>query len=126
MSYQQIGSDNNKIMSVHLMIYSSVQSYLIDMTIPETSPLSLLIISRQADDDDLDALSFAPNVPLPRTPEPYGNNATAGPSGVSGRIGSSGSGQRNSTTREYGGVKVETRYTGESTLDEPVSATIVN
>jgi hypothetical protein len=67
----------------------------------------------QADDDDLDALSFAPEAGPSQPPKP----APA----VSGRIGApSGS----STT--WGGVRVERRYTGQSTLDEPVSATIVS
>ena len=97
--------------------------------------------SSQADDDDLDALSFgAQSIPLPRTPDPpsgagssgYGYNAPSGPSnagqgstgGVSGNIGS-GAGPQGTKTRGWGGVKMETRYTGESTLDEPVSTTIV-
>ncbi|CAK9783510.1 vesicle-mediated transport-related protein [Cutaneotrichosporon oleaginosum] len=69
----------------------------------------------QADDDDLDALSFAPEAgpSHPSQPKP----APA----VSGRIGSAPSGS--STT--WGGVRVERRFTGNSTLDEPVSATIM-
>jgi hypothetical protein len=107
------------------------------------------LTSSQADDDDLDALSFGAQFPLPRTPEPapasygeldfgYGDNAAAGPSsgglgaaapagsGVSGKIGTGPSGSGGGTkSTGWGGVRMETRYTGESTLDEPVSATIV-
>ncbi|WVF72807.1 hypothetical protein IAT40_007625 [Kwoniella sp. CBS 6097] len=82
----------------------------------------------QADDDDLEALSFShPSAsgsstsPLP----PHSASASAGPSnpsGVSGRIGQS---DQPRTERGWGGVKTETRYTGESTLDEPVTATIM-
>ncbi|BEI82405.1 hypothetical protein CcaverHIS002_0302730 [Cutaneotrichosporon cavernicola] len=67
----------------------------------------------QADDEDLDALSFAPEAgpSQPLKPAPV----------VSGRIGSTPSGS--STT--WGGVRIERRYAGQSTLDEPVSATIM-
>jgi hypothetical protein len=40
---------------------------------------------------------------------------------VSGRIGSA----PRTTETSWGGVRLETRYTGESTLDEPVSTTIM-
>ncbi|CAE6410168.1 unnamed protein product [Rhizoctonia solani] len=47
---------------------------------------------------------------------------------LSGNIGSSSGtgtgGHSNSTRQQYGGVKLETRYTGADTLDEPVTATI--
>jgi hypothetical protein len=70
----------------------------------------------QADDDELDALSFTqpqagPSVPPPSSSQPP----------ISGRIGQSNAPK--STT--FGGVRMETRYTGEPTLDEPVSKTIV-
>ncbi|KAG9104983.1 hypothetical protein FRC06_002903 [Ceratobasidium sp. 370] len=47
---------------------------------------------------------------------------------LSGNIGSSSGteaqGRPNSTRQQYGGVRVETRYSGVDTLDEPVTATI--
>ncbi|WWC90720.1 uncharacterized protein L201_005657 [Kwoniella dendrophila CBS 6074] len=87
----------------------------------------------QADDEDLDTLSFS-------HPNPAGSSSTSqqqsyqntssssqagpsNPSGVSGRIGQNA--QQSRTERGWGGVKTETRYTGESTLDEPVTATIM-
>ncbi|WVR07596.1 hypothetical protein IAU60_004638 [Kwoniella sp. DSM 27419] len=79
----------------------------------------------QADDDDLDALSFGqPAAGGSTSPLPT-HQPTAGPSnpsGVSGRMGQSAQPRQE---RGWGGVKTETRYTGESTLDEPVSATIM-
>ncbi|WVQ74947.1 hypothetical protein IAR50_004555 [Cryptococcus sp. DSM 104548] len=89
----------------------------------------------QADDDDLDALSFshpnpsgsAPQVgssSAPQPPPPLQSGPH--PSGVSGKIGQSGSGGKpGETSTGWGGVRTETRYTGESTLDEPVSETIM-
>ncbi|KAG9127236.1 hypothetical protein FRC07_000053 [Ceratobasidium sp. 392] len=60
----------------------------------------------------------APMEPVVLTPKPA----------LSGNIGSSsearGQGGLNSTRQEYGGVRVETRYSGVDTLDEPVTATI--
>ncbi|CAE6516097.1 unnamed protein product [Rhizoctonia solani] len=59
----------------------------------------------------------APLEPVVLTPNPA----------LSGNIGSSGSstaGRSNSTRQQYGGVRLETRYTGADTLDEPVTATI--
>ncbi|KDE06343.1 hypothetical protein MVLG_03380 [Microbotryum lychnidis-dioicae p1A1 Lamole] len=48
------------------------------------------------------------------------------PNALSGRIGSSPGGVGERTTRStVGGVKTETRYTGQDTLDEPVSETIM-
>lgn len=46
---------------------------------------------------------------------------------VSGVIGGNPSqgGSRSPNTQHVGGVRVETRYTGTDTLDEPVSTTIV-
>lgn len=74
----------------------------------------------QPDDDDLDALSFAPQ-PVESAAQNAGQSSSNAPSGVSGRIGSA----PRTTNETWGGVRLETRYTGESTLDEPVSATIV-
>jgi hypothetical protein len=75
------------------------------------------LIYSQADDDELDALSFS---------HPQASSSTAPPpvqgQSVSGRIGQSNAPK--STT--IGGVRMETRYTGEPTLDEPVSKTIVS
>ncbi|GFZ49548.1 Protein YIP4 [Saitozyma sp. JCM 24511] len=93
----------------------------------------------QADDEDLDSLSFgapAPsqprlNVPPSSIPLPHSGAASpapspspGGPSGLSGRIGSNNAPKSSSTTG-WGGVRMETRYTGEPTLDEPVSRTIM-
>lgn len=98
-----------------------------------------LTTSSQADDEDLDSLSFgapAPsqsrlNVPPSSIPLPHSGAASpapspspGGPSGLSGRIGSDNAPKSSSTTG-WGGVRMETRYTGEPTLDEPVSRTIV-
>ncbi|SCV74782.1 BQ2448_7811 [Microbotryum intermedium] len=48
------------------------------------------------------------------------------PNALRGRIGSSPGGVGERTTRStVGGVKTETRYTGQDTLDEPVSETIM-
>ncbi|CAD6575543.1 MAG: hypothetical protein TREMPRED_001450 [Tremellales sp. Tagirdzhanova-0007] len=84
------------------------------------SPSQLTI---QADDDDLDSLSFSKQTSsVPPRPAPA--SSSSNPSGVSGRIGSNA--QPASTSRTgWGGVKVETRYTGEPTLDEPVTKTIM-
>ncbi|KAG8693118.1 hypothetical protein FRC09_010723 [Ceratobasidium sp. 395] len=63
--------------------------------------------------------SKAPMEPVVLTPNPA----------LSGNIGSSSGtgaqGRSNSTRQQYGGVRVETRYSGVDTLDEPVTATIV-
>jgi hypothetical protein len=87
----------------------------------------------QADDDDLDDLSFGgpatANQPL--NPSSSSSSNQAGGSGsqsqsanaLGGRIGSTPSGGRR---EDWGGVRTETRFTGESTLDEPVSVTIVS
>ncbi|KAK1927134.1 putative vesicle-mediated transport-related protein [Papiliotrema laurentii] len=85
----------------------------------------------QADDDDLDALSFSqPQASSSSTRPEAAGPSSAGPStsssgnaGVSGRIGSGG--PSSETRTGWGGVRVETRYTGVSTLDEPVSETIM-
>ncbi|KAG8719192.1 hypothetical protein FRC08_003419 [Ceratobasidium sp. 394] len=91
-----------------------------------------------ADDDDVndeDLPSFTrpsvhgetvPLTPAGRTPmEPV--VLTPNPA-LSGNIGSSSGtgiqGRPNSTRQQYGGVRVETRYSGVDTLDEPVTATI--
>ncbi|CAE6454927.1 unnamed protein product [Rhizoctonia solani] len=60
----------------------------------------------------------APLEPVVLTPNPA----------LSGNIGSSSGtgtgGHSNSTRQQYGGVRLETRYAGADTLDEPVTATI--
>ncbi|WVO13445.1 hypothetical protein L204_101061 [Cryptococcus depauperatus] len=86
----------------------------------------------QADDDDLEALSFSqPGVnastPSPR-PEPS-SSATQNTTDTSkpilaGKIGQSEP-SKPTSSRGWGGIKVETRYTGEPTLDEPVSTTVM-
>ena len=90
------------------------------------SPSVPQLTGSQADDDDLDALSFAPQPVSPAKPASSPSASAPGASSsapqVSGRIGSA---PRTSNTT-WGGVRLETRYTGESTLDEPVSATIVS
>lgn len=73
------------------------------------------LTDRQADDDELDALSFTQPQAGPSVPP-----ASSQPP-ISGRIGQNNAPK--STT--FGGVRMETRYTGEPTLDEPVSKTIV-
>lgn len=82
----------------------------------------------QPDDEELDSLSFS----LPSSSRPSGQplrspaangSSSSGIPGLSGRIGSTN--QPKSTKNTTWGVKTETRYTGESTLDEPVSKTIV-
>lgn len=72
----------------------------------------------QADDDDLDDLSYGKPIPS----NPSAQQAPSAGSGLSGRIGSTPGGTR---TERWGGMKMETRYTGEDTLDEPVSKTIM-
>ncbi|EUC64791.1 YIPF6 protein [Rhizoctonia solani AG-3 Rhs1AP] len=60
----------------------------------------------------------APLEPVVLTPNPA----------LSGNIGSSngagGAGHSNNTRQQYAGVRLETRYAGADTLDEPVTATI--
>jgi hypothetical protein len=87
----------------------------------------------QADDDDLDDLSFGGPATANQPLNPSSSSSTnqAGGSGsqsqssnaLGGRIGSTPSGGRR---EDWGGVRTETRFTGESTLDEPVSVTIVS
>ncbi|KAI5454563.1 hypothetical protein NCC49_003458 [Naganishia albida] len=76
----------------------------------------------QADDDDLDDLSFG-GPSQSHKPSPSASNAQGSQPGLSGRIGQ----DPNTRTRNeaWGGIRMETRYTGESTLDEPVSKTIM-
>ncbi len=91
------------------------------------------LLNSQADDEDLQSLSFShpsssrPSAPTPsRSPLPnngQGSSSSSSNPGLSGRIGSTN--QPKSTKSTTWGVKTETRYTGESTLDEPVSKTIV-
>lgn len=84
----------------------------------------------QADDDDLDDLSFGgpatasqPLKPPKPTTGTAGGSGRTSPNPLSGRIGSTPSG---GTRENWGGVRTETRFTGESTLDEPISKTIVS
>ena len=82
----------------------------------------------QADDDDLDDLSFGgPTSAADSRPLNSGSQSNSGnvpvPNPLGGRIGSTASGGRR---EDWGGVRTETRFTGESTLDEPVSVTIVS
>nr|GAT60677.1 predicted protein [Mycena chlorophos] len=96
-----------------------------------------------ADDDDFDEdaiPSFShPTIPSPQSPAPWpgkgkgratqpeqlaqpsNGNPWAGSSSVSGNI---GSGPTGPTRTAVGGLQVERRYTGDDTLDEPVSATL--
>ncbi|KAH7884435.1 hypothetical protein F5I97DRAFT_1889552 [Phlebopus sp. FC_14] len=103
-----------------------------------TTPLtsSSRFIEADEDEDDLDEQNIpgftAPGLASPvvdkgksRVPEQLGqpSSSTASTQGVSGNIGSSN--QRNNPPRQtVGGIRVETRYTGVDTLDEPVTATI--
>lgn len=79
--------------------------------------------SQADDDDDLDDLSFG-GPEQPQKPTLPAGTSSQGSQGLSGRIG-----QDNSTrTRNeaWNGIRTETRFTGESTLDEPVSTTIAS
>ena len=58
----------------------------------------------------------------PSTPNGRPTNAL---SGVIDSNTSKGGPSRSANTQHVGGVRVETRYTGTDTLDEPVSQTIV-
>ncbi|ODN78730.1 hypothetical protein L202_04296 [Cryptococcus amylolentus CBS 6039] len=117
MSYSQVPAENHQFMQV-----PSATTYA-----------TRLHFHSQADDDDLDALSFShPNPSGPSqtgassTPQPPPLRSSPHPSGVSGKIGQSGTGGRaGQTSTGWGGVRTETRFTGESTLDEPVSETIM-
>jgi hypothetical protein len=84
------------------------------------SPLS---IASQADDDDLDDLSFGGPSEFAKPAASSSNTTSASQQGLSGRIGQ----DPNKRTRDeaWNGIRMQTRYTGESTLDEPVSKTIV-
>ncbi|WWC71577.1 uncharacterized protein I206_105535 [Kwoniella pini CBS 10737] len=80
----------------------------------------------QADDEDLDALSFSHPNPASSSSQNYPSQPSqAGPSNPSGVSGKIGQNAQPKTERGFGGVKMETRYTGESTLDEPVTKTIM-
>ncbi|KAN0092970.1 hypothetical protein V8E55_003754 [Tylopilus felleus] len=104
------------------------------VTTPLTS--SSRFIEADEDDDDLNEQDIpgftAPGLPSPatdkgkaRTLDPVGQTSRAGaPSqGVSGNIGSSNAPQK-PARQTVGGIRVETRYTGVDTLDEPVTTTI--
>ncbi|KAI0635977.1 Yip1-domain-containing protein [Trametes polyzona] len=111
-----------------------------DVTTPLTSTSQFI----EADDDDLDeeaipgfthpGLASSPHSPAAadkgkaRAPEQLAPPSGSGSANVSGNIGtpvngSAPSGQR-ANRRTVGGVRVETRYTGVDTLDEPVTTTI--
>ncbi|KAG9314999.1 hypothetical protein JVU11DRAFT_4108 [Chiua virens] len=88
------------------------------------------------DDDELDEHDIpgftAPGLPPPvpdkgksRAPDPaiQTNNTSMPAQGISGNIGSS-SAPHKPARQTIGGIRVETRYTGADTLDEPVTATI--
>ncbi|KAL1696867.1 hypothetical protein GGG16DRAFT_42034 [Schizophyllum commune] len=57
-------------------------------------------------------------------PEQLAPPSSSGTSGLSGNIGSSSNTAPQATRSTVGGVRVETRYTGQDTLDEPVGTTI--
>ncbi|GHJ85597.1 hypothetical protein NliqN6_1999 [Naganishia liquefaciens] len=77
----------------------------------------------QADDDDLDDLSFGGPSEFAKPAASSSNTTSASQQGLSGRIGQ----DPNKRTRDeaWNGIRMQTRYTGESTLDEPVSKTIM-
>lgn len=85
-------------------------------------PSEKILMNSQADDDDLDTLSFTqPQAGSSAPPAGSSIQPPSAGSGISGRIGQSNAPK----TTSFGGVRMETRYTGEPTLDEPVSKTIV-
>ncbi|KAI0749794.1 Yip1-domain-containing protein [Daedaleopsis nitida] len=104
-----------------------------------TTPLTSTSQFIEADDDDFDedaipgfthpGLVSSPHSPVPdkgkaRAPEQLAPPTSGSPS-VSGNIGTPVNGSTpQSHRRVVGGVRVETRYTGEDTLDEPVTTTI--
>ncbi|KAI0367812.1 Yip1-domain-containing protein [Pilatotrama ljubarskyi] len=112
----------------------------VDVRTPLTSTSQFI----EADDDDLDEESIpgfthpglassphslgAPDKGKTRAPEQLAPPSGSGAAGVSGNIGTpvngSAAGGQQSNRRMVGGVRVETRYTGVDTLDEPVTATI--
>ncbi|KAG6334413.1 hypothetical protein ID866_4682, partial [Astraeus odoratus] len=94
-------------------------------------------IEADDDDDDLDEQdlpAFTPQGVVPGTadkgkgrapehaPAPAGNISST--PAVSGNIGSS-NGSNKPNRQTVGGIRVETRYSGEDTLDEPITATIM-
>ncbi len=89
-----------------------------------------LTFDRQPDDDDLETLSFGQPLqqPLPSSSTSPSKPLSSPNPALSGKIGTNPnqgqSGQ--SRTENVYGIKTQTRFTGESTLDEPVSATIVS
>jgi hypothetical protein len=117
-----------------------------DHNLPATTPLTANSQFIEADnDDDFDEdnipgfshPSLAAQSPVPdkgksrAPPEQLAPPSGAGGSPqspiVTGNIGSSsggGSGGQTGARRTFGGVQVETRYTGVDTLDEPVTTTI--
>ncbi|EKM78612.1 hypothetical protein AGABI1DRAFT_114230 [Agaricus bisporus var. burnettii JB137-S8] len=94
------------------------------------------------DDDDFDEdnipgfshpmLAHSPKTPdkgktKAREPEqlaPPGGTSLSGTPELSGNIGSSANGTRSGSRQTVGGLRVETRYAGADTLDEPVTTTI--
>jgi len=59
-----------------------------------------------------------------QTSSPSGAGGSSAAPVLSGTIGSTPTGQKANSRRTVGGVRVETRYTGVDTLDEPVLTTI--
>lgn len=125
MSYDQVPSETHQFMYASVPLTSSFHA-----------PANVLALS-QPDEDDLEALSFSHPNPSPTPSGPSSSQqqhqpsyaaGPSNPSGVSGKIGQDGPNSKPraaTSTIGWGGVRVETRYTGESTLDEPVSKTIV-
>ncbi|THH12292.1 hypothetical protein EW146_g7754 [Bondarzewia mesenterica] len=102
-----------------------------------STPLTSTSQFIQADeDDDFDEDSIpgfshpAPSAPAQdkgkgRAPEQLAPPSTSPRPAVSGNIGSSTGGSGQASTRQtVGGVRVETRFTGVDTLDEPIAVTI--
>ncbi|KAG1744101.1 Yip1-domain-containing protein [Suillus paluster] len=91
-------------------------------------------IEADEDDDDLDEQDIPGfSAPSPvvdkgksREPEQLARpSETPSPNpNVSGNIGSNGAPSSSSNRQTVGGIRVETRYSGVDTLDEPVTATI--
>lgn len=80
-------------------------------------------------DDDDDLVAIAPSAPLSSAQEKGKGRALSPRPDVTGKIGSSSnaasSNQGRGHRQNIGGVAIETRYGSASTLDEPLSATLV-
>ncbi|KAK2460967.1 hypothetical protein APHAL10511_007437 [Amanita phalloides] len=113
---------------------------VVDNGMDPKTPLTASSQFIQADDDDLDEESIPgfSHPTLAQAPpdkgkgraqehDPLGtsnaNGGTANTS-LSGNIGSSQDSNPRATTQTIGGVRVETRYSGLDTLDEPITKTI--